>query len=307
MRIQNILAVTDFSRTAEQALDRAALLAAQHRCTLAVLYAAERADPNVHDPAVRLAQRAGQLTRRHGIEVHLLPLAEAGPAAIRAVLCAAKQADVLVLDARPASGWLARRAQRGGWLAQVLRASPCPVLVVQGPAGQPYAHVLVDAAHDACEGVLRRAGALEPRATLEWFHAARPQGVRSLRLQCGEAFARALRSRRQPQQAPRCAVHVSDAFEARRNRVGLATGGIDAVRQLAIQQQSTGADLVALVQPRRSALMAWLQPGAACRLLAGEDGVVCDVLVLPRGPAAVRGAGAGSVQSAVARRWTQAT
>lgn len=310
MRIQNILAVTDFSRTAEQALDRAALLATGHRSALAVLYAAGRPDPHVRDPAARLAQRARQLADRHGIEIQCLPLAGAGGPATQAVLEAAKQADVLVMDARPAHGWRARRAHPGGLLARVLRDSPCPVLVVQTPAGLAYAHVLVHAAHDAGGGLLRCAGALEPQATLELFHAAQPQGMRNLRLHCGEAFARALRSRRQPQpeQALRRAVHVSDAFEARRNRVGLATRGTDAVRQLAVQQQSTGADLVALVQPRRSALMDWLQPGAARRLLTGEQGVACDVLVLPQTPAATRRAGAGrAAQSAVARRWTQAT
>src|SRR5690606_23650552 len=95
-------------------------------------------------------------------------------------------------------------------------------------------------------------------------------------------------------------LRVSDAFEARRNRVGLATGTLDPARQLIVQQQSTGADLLVLAHSRRGLLSELLSPGKVHRLLAGRDRVDCDVLLVPGAAdtAAVR-------QSALGGGWTQ--
>ncbi len=309
MRIQTIVALTDFSAPAEQALDRAALLAAQHGARLELLYVAEQQDAKFCDPQARLAQRARQLARRHALAVQARPVPDAGQGA-RAVIAATAQADLVVMDSRLHGRW--RWPTRAtGLLARVLRASACPVLVVQRPARQSYAHVLVHAAGDAGGALLRSAKALQSGATVELFHAART--LRGLRLACSEAFARALRSRRPAlaqAQPARARLRVSDAFEARRNRVALVTGGLDAVRQLSVQQQSTRADLLVLAHARRSLARDLLRPGKACRLLT-EGGVGCDVLLVPAAeaaaPAALPARGAADDQSAVARRWTQAT
>ncbi|WP_312303854.1 universal stress protein [Pulveribacter sp.] len=273
MRIQTIVALTDFSTLAEHALDRAALLAAHHGAQLELLYAAEKQDAKFCDPQARLEQRARQLARRHELAVRAWP--EAG---VAAVLAATRRADLLVMDSR-LHGRRAWPARATGLLARVLRASPCPVLVVQAAAQQPYAHALVHASGDAGGALQRSATGLQASATVELFHAART--LRGLRLACGEAFGRALRSRRQPVQPQQTRLRVSDAFEARRNRVGLATGGLDAVRQLVVQQQSTRADLLVLAHVRRSLLRDLLQAGKAHRLLTGPNGVACDVLLVP--------------------------
>lgn len=274
MRIQSIVALTDFSTTAEHALDRAALLAAHHQARLELLYAAEQQDVKFCDPQARLEQRARQLARRHGLVVRVVPDGGSG-----AIVAAAQRADLLVMDARLHGRWR-WPARATGLLARVLRASPCPVLVVQTPARAPYAHALVHAGGDAGGALQRSAMGLQGGATVELFHAART--LRGLRLACGEAFGRALHSRRQPAPAQQQGrLRVSDAFEARRNRVGLATGGLDAARQLAVQQQSTRADLLVLAHTRRSLLRDLLQPGKPHRLLADPDGVRCDVLLVP--------------------------
>ncbi|AVP57023.1 universal stress protein [Pulveribacter suum] len=293
MRIQTIVALTDFSTTAEHALDRAALLAAHHGARLELLYAAEQQDAKFCDPQARLEQRARQLARRHGLAVGALP-----NAGVAAVLTAAGRADLLVMDSRlhGRRPWPARAT---GLLARVLRASACPVLVVQTAARAPYAHALVHASGDAGGALQRSAIGLQGGATVELFHAAR--ALRGLPLACGEAFARALRSRRQQAQPQRARLRVSDAFEARRNRVGLATGGLDAVRQLAVQQQSTRADLLVLAHARRSLLRDLLQAGKPHRLLAGPDGVGCDVLLVPGALAA-----AAVRPQAMGSGWTQA-
>ena len=307
MRLQHILAATDFSRPAEQALDRAALLAAEHGAALELVFVGDQGRGQPTGPAERLAQRARQLARRHRLpHVQALPLPAAGAGRARAVLDAAGQADLVVLDgdARAADRGL-RPLRQLVALLQLLRAARCPVLLVRRPAERPYAHVLVDARHDAGGALLRCAGGLQPRAALELFHAAQPRGLR-----CRAAFERALRH---PPAVPHAALrelYVSDAFDARRNRVDLALRGADAVRQLAVQQHSVAADLVALAHRPRHPLLEGLRPGAVPRLLAGEAAVACDVLVLPSAGRVGRPApvpARGPAQSAVARRWTQAT
>lgn len=307
MRIQTILAITDFSSPAEQALDRAALLAARHQARLQLLHVAERQDAKFCDPQARLEQRARQLSRRHQLTAQALP---ASGGDLAALLAAAAQADLLVMDSRLHGRW--RWPTRAlGLLARVLRASPCPVLVVQGAARAPYAHVLVHAAGDDEGGrLLHGAAAMHAGATVELFHVARPR--RGLGLACGEAFARALRSRRQrAQQLAQPVAHtrlrVSDAFETRRNRVGLATRGLDAARQLLVQQQGTRADLLVLAHAPRGALRDLLQASKPWRLLAGPEPVDCDVLLVPQSGAVAARGDAPARQSAVARRWTQAT
>ena len=309
MRIQTILALTDFSAAAERAVERAALLAVTHQARLELMHVAERGAVRPRHLDDRLHQRARQLTRRHALAVQ----AQGGDGDAASAIRASQRADLLVMDARTHGRW--RWPTRAtGMLAQVLRASACPVLVVQAAPRSDYAHALVHAISDADGELLRGVRALHAAATVELFHVARP--LSGLRLACSEAFTHALQRRRrsasarpasQPNQ-PR--VRVSDAFEARRNRVGLSTGRLDAVRQLAVQQQSTRADLLVLAQARRSVLRDLLQAGKAWRLLTEPGGVRCDVLLVPqpgRVAAAQRPGGEAPAQSAVARRWTQAT
>ena len=281
MRLQTIVALTDFSTAAEHALDRAARLAAAHGAYLRILFGTEVPDPQFADPQARLEQRARQLARRHGVPVKALQYRDGDVAG--EALRAAAGADLLVLDRRPQRGlggfW------RGGTLTRILRAGTCPVLVVQQPGHGAYAHVLVAVdGSPASDALVRYAGGLETVAAMELFHA-------------GGAQAPA-----QAVCAPDRLVRLSDAFDARRNRVGMATGMGDMARQLAVQQERSGADLVALAHRRRGALADALLGGVTRRLLRG---VGCDVLVYPHGRAQGVARGAGD-QPRVARRCTQA-
>lgn len=261
MRLHTVVALTDFSTAAEHAVDRAAQLAAAHQARLHLLYAAQHHDPRFADPQARLEQRARQLGRRHGLPVTALH--GAGQGVVADALQAAAQADLLVLDRRMQSGWHAW--WRPCVLAQLLRRAPCPVLVVQQPAQGAYGHVLValDAA-PAVPALLRYAGALEGSARVELFHACPVRGP------CDATLA--YRSQEQWR------VRLSDAFEARRNRVDLRVDGQDLARQLVVQQERVGADLIVLGHRRRGLLTETLRGAVARRLL---QGVRCDVLVVP--------------------------
>ena len=128
MRIQNIAALTDFSTQAEQALDRAALLAREHQASLCLVYATDELDPRFENPQARLEQRARQLARRHEIHAYTREYDDVSGVAERA-LAAASGADLLVIDKRLERDW--SRPWRGSTLSRCLRQSPCPVLVLR--------------------------------------------------------------------------------------------------------------------------------------------------------------------------------
>lgn len=69
MTLRSILAVTDFSSKGCHAIARAALLCAEHRATLKLVYLAHPDEAPPPDAAVRLAQHALQLKQRHHITV----------------------------------------------------------------------------------------------------------------------------------------------------------------------------------------------------------------------------------------------
>lgn len=270
MRLHTIVAVTDFSPAAEQALERSALLACAHGAQLHILFATDAPVARFDDPQARLVQRARHLSRRHGLAVQTLPRV-AGTAA-EGVLRAAAQADLLVLDARMGRGW--RALWGAGLPMQLLRRSPCPVLLVQEAPQTAYEHVLVDVDFSpASRALVRYAGGLQATATMELFHGEgrrEPTVVQAYR----QDARRQARQRR---------VRLSDAFHARRNRVAMATGAQDGVQQLVVQQQRTGADLLALDGLQGGLLRAWWQGRKLNRLLGKVD---CDVLLHRPQPAA---------------------
>lgn len=167
MSFKSILALTDFSTSAEDALDRAGLLAARRRASLRIMYADEVPSLKFSDPFARLQQRARQLARRHCIAVEALP--HSGDM-IEAIVLQAARADLLVLDHRqhrsPQAFW------RGTTLDQLMRRCPCPVLVVkQAPSG-PYGHILLDVdLTPESKELVRYASGSDVESAVEYFHA----------------------------------------------------------------------------------------------------------------------------------------
>lgn len=293
MRLQTIVALTDFSTAAEHALDRAALLAAKHKARLHIVFGAEEPDPKFADPQDRLDQRARQLAQRHDLRVKAMTYR--GDGVVQETLRAAAGADLLVLDNRASPGlgglWL------GGTLAQILRRSPCPVLVVQQPAREAYAHVLVAVDFSAASSALAcYSAALDGAAAVELLHTV------DMRAQASVQAVRDYREevRRHSQD---WLLRLSQACGTQRNRVLMTVGtGGGLLQEAAAHQQRTGADLVALAHRRRGWLLDVLLGSMARRLLGS---LACDVLVYPQdytGAAACTAA----AQSRVARRWTQA-
>ncbi len=278
-----IVALTDFSAAAEQALDRAAMVAASHHARLRIFYGTDRPDPKFTDPHARLEQRARQLARRHDIA------AVAGGRGtgdvVADALAAAAGADLLVMDRRTHCSWM--HLLRSSPWARVLRGSRCPVLIVQNTPEGAYQHVLIAVDFSEAAGALvRYAGGLQAEARLELYHAIDRRD--EARLRSAEASMQAIQTYRAEvrEHARRKMLPLATAFDTRRNRVATVIGAGDPARQLAVQHEASGADLIAVGHTRRWTAMGWLMGSVAVRLVGG---VQCDVLVFPRGYALQQG------------------
>lgn len=169
-----IVAVTDLSIESERALSRAALLAAQHRAPLRLVYFAGGASGHYPDPQVRLVQRCQALGRQHNIVVEP---ANHGDATLKSVMAAAKGADLLVMH-HSLCGKLGGLVKRSV-VDQLLRSSRCPVLVVKGPATGPYRNTLVALDLEAGSEQLLKWGLLAgPGTRMSVFHALDNQVMR---------------------------------------------------------------------------------------------------------------------------------
>lgn len=189
--LRRIVAATDFSPAADQAIARAAQLAAASGAALTLVHAlpvsvwkdtlAIVADLYLHGPTpydphgveaqtrARLDAAAADLRAAHGVDVATVLRSGRPPAEIAAAAADA-QADLLVIGAHGANRmheWLL------GTTAQKLaRIAPCPVLVVRKPSAAAYETVLVATDFsDASLAAARLAGALAPQAIFHVAHA----------------------------------------------------------------------------------------------------------------------------------------
>lgn len=285
MPIHSILALTDFSTSAEHALDRAALMAVRHRATLRIMYADELPRLRFTDPFARLQQRARQLARRHGIPAEAL---DHGGDMLGAIVRHASRADLLVLDQRQ------HRAKhifwRGTTLDQLLRHCPCPVLIVKQAPSRPYRHMLVavDFTSESKE-LVRYASGFEGESEFEIFHALNTfnePGIRSVAgsVKATEAYRQALR-----QDTHDRLIRFSDSFDTRINRPSLAAGRAEPARQIAEHQDFIRSDLVIVGKRRNSTFLDFLFGSVARRVISLAG---CDVLVVPHDYQAPSGAAA---------------
>lgn len=273
MIIRSILVLTDFSPAAEQAVERAAQLAVEHRATLVPMaFAAGRPPPT--DAACRLAHMARELGRRLGIAVRPVSQTVNG---LAHVVAQARCADLLVVADRRERSLAALLF--GRLPARLARLCRCPILVSKRPAARQYRRILVAVAFSpAASKLVRLAGALDEQAEIELFHAI--STLDDAKLRSAEVSFQALQAYRQAclRQARGRILKLTDSFGTRRNRVLSALGRGDPARQAAIQQQHAGADLVVVGKGSNSGLADFFFGSVAQRLLCRASS---DVLVVP--------------------------
>jgi len=269
-----ILAVTDFSAQGDNALSRAALLAVEHGATLKLLYLAYPGEPPPPDAARRLAQHAMQLSERHDIAVR--------PASriaftLEDVLPDARGADLLVWGTAPVRG--IRSFFSGQPVERMLRRCQRPILVVRNPAEGPYRSLVVAVDFsEASRGLVELAFALNKDAQVELFHAISTANEGKLRY--AEVSEQAIKAYREECRrfAQDRMFWLTDSYDARRNRVLSAIHYGNPARQVAVQQQRSGAELIVVGKHPSSAAVDLLFESVAQGVLRDSTS---DVLVVP--------------------------
>lgn len=274
MNIRSILAITDFSRQANQAVDRAAQLAVLHRATLRLMVFATDGDAAPVDAASRLAHTAKDLGRRLAITVRTV---SRSANSLADVAQEGSCADLLVLgyDRERTLGALLR-GQTAERLARLCR---CPILVSKRAPRQRYRRILVAVNFTpASKNLVKLAWMLDDDAEVELFHAISTRNEAKLR--SAEVSRHAIKAYRHE-----CMRHardrifwLTDSFDSRRNRVMSAIGHGDPARQAAIQQDCVGADLLVVGKRSNSPFMDFVFGSVAQRVLCWASS---DVLIVP--------------------------
>lgn len=273
---RSILAVTDFSIQGTLAMARAALLCAKHGATLKLVYLAPADEAPPPDAAVRLSHHALQLQQRRYITAHAATRTDFMAASVASE---AKSADLVVWGTAPLRGLR-------GWFSahpaiRLLRATKRPVLVVRQRAEQPYQSVMVAVDFSAASRrLVEWAVALHPSARVELFHAIDTANEGKLRY--AEVSEQAIRMYREEcrRHAQSRMLTLFDSNDARRNRLSSSIGRGNPARQVLVQQQSMGADLIVVGKHPASWLADLVFESVAQRVLHGAR---ADVLVAPHG------------------------
>ena len=274
MTPHSILAVTDFSAQGNNALDRAALLSAEHGATLKLVYLAYPGEAPPADAATKLTHHALQLSQRHGIRVRAVNrLAFTVEELLPEVNCA----DLIVW------GTASVKSLRSFFMGQpvdaLLRTARRPVLVVRRQAEHDYRSLIVAVDFtEASRGLIDLGFALGKSAQVELFHAVSTANEGKLRY--AEVSDRAIKAylsacRRYAQDRM---FWLTDSYDSRRNRVLSAVGHGDAARQTVVQQQNSGAELIVVGRHPSSRLSNLFFESTANRILGHSN---TDVLVVP--------------------------
>lgn len=290
--IRRILAATDFSPQAWQALQRAALLARQHGAELTLIHAFEHAplipawgDPGggawvdeealVDSTRAHLERARDELAEAYGLKIGAS--VEVG-AVHRQILARADGlgADLVVIAASGASG-LARRLF-GSSAQSIVRTARHPVLVVRAAAKADYGRLLIgtDFSDDAGRAA-RFALELAPAAKVCMSHSLEQSAVRipaPLGLQDSEREEHLARARDMADKALQ-----SLAAELGRENARLRVSDGHASQTLIELAVEWDADLLAIGAHGKSRLEAGLIGSTSLHAISDAP---CDVLVTPR-------------------------
>lgn len=286
--LNSILVTTDFSETGNNAVRRAALIAAQHEARLTLLHVVDAfalkrlrtwlcplidIDQKVAAAQAALGRVAAEVTRRHDVHVSQAVRVDC---ALEHVCRMADDADLLVIGSRRMNAL--RSLIFGTPTEQLLRLVRRPVLLARQAALDPYQRVLVAVDLDPdCASMVRRTSALASAASLHVFHALSTR--RMDRMRAGAVPADVIREvgdgERQRALARLRSMLASMALSSA--RVSVHHG--DPQRQTLETQQEIAADLIVVGKDGPSAVCNFLLGSVAQRVLSTAK---CDVLVMPK-------------------------
>lgn len=275
MNLQSILAVTDLSAQGNRTVIRAAMLAAEHRALLKIMYAPKDWQPSrnadVDDDVKRLAE---QIHTRFDILVKNVVDTRG---ALHAVAEEARWVDLLVLGEHRER--TVRSFLCGQPIERLQRVVRCPILLVRLEALRRYRRIVVavDFTPES-KTLVELAWSLDGHAQVELFHALNT--IHEGKLRYADVSERAIKNYRHESMlaARERLFWLSDSSTARRNRVLAAIGNGDPARQAVVQQQHANAELLVVGKRRSTALADLLLGSVAQRVLRWSTG---DVLIVP--------------------------
>jgi nucleotide-binding universal stress UspA family protein len=295
-RLKTILAVSDFSEAANNAVRRAALVAAGHdaRIVLLGVVAARGFAPwsdwfatpadielKVSQARTMLGRLAAEITARHDSDVTVD--VRVGDA-LEQIHRATDHADLVVIGSR--SGKPLRDFVAGTPAERLVRIIRRPVLVVKQPARDAYRRLLVALdIEEPSSGAMHMAAALRGQGVVHLFHAL--NGLTETRLRSFGLSDELIRSLRARDRA-----HGEDRLREMMIRMGhddvTASVGLGPPCAATVRkQQDLPADLVIVGKQRQSAFCSFLLGSTAQRVLTEASS---DVLVVPRMESSARNA-----------------
>jgi len=284
-----LLALTDFSNSADQAVRRAALMTASRHARLDLIHVfcsrslqllqellgvgSERETRLIMEARQQLSQMAEELQRDYGIQV--TPEFRMGNV-LDEVLAVADKAQLLVLGAHGHSPL--RDALIGSLGLRVLSKCQQPILVVKQPPEEAYRRVVVPvdfSPHSAA--ALRMALTMAPEAKITMVHAFEVPFEGKLMLAgASEAELRRYRSEAQQKALRGIRQMLSDIPEKEASRIVHLVEQADPAVLTLEEAEDFGADLIVIGKHGRS-LVEELLLGSVTRHVLSD--ATCDVLV----------------------------
>lgn len=274
MHYRTILAVTDLSVRGNQAVERAAVIAANCRAELRLMYAPILDNPDCLNHEVHLSELARTVANGAGLSVKAAPRWGAFPEVIAAE---ANCADLLVSSYRRESG--VATFFRGEWHQRVMRLSRCPVLLTRSNGRLPYAKIVVAVNFSKSDRkLLQLACAVDDRADLELFHAI--SRVDEARLRSARVSWEVVNAFRTGQEVDaQMRLHdLAESIDTGGRTLTVSTGSGDAGRQTSLHQHGSKAALIVVGKRRRSAMGEFLTGAVSSGVLAWSS---ADVLIVP--------------------------
>lgn len=274
-----ILAVTDFSVHGDNALNRAALLSAEHGAQLTLAYWASAGEKTPPDAATRLIHHALQLSERHGIQARAASQLAYSVENLQPLISAA---DLVVWGTAPVRSL--RSFFFGQPVEELSRKTRRPVLVAHRSAKYPYRSVLaaVDFS-DASRALVDLSVSLSESASVDLFHATGTAYEGKLRY--AQVSDRVIKDYREHcrRHAQARMLSFSDTYASRRNRVESVVAHGDAARQTVRQQQRSDSELIIVGKRPSSTFMDLMFGSVASRVLRYLATVAAhaDVLIVP--------------------------
>lgn len=274
MHYKTILAVTDLSTTGNEAVRRAALIAANCRAELRLMYAPAEDNPAWPYNESHLAELARSTASLVGISVKATARYAISPSEIAAE---ANCADLLVSTYRSKTRF--ESFFKGEWHQQVMRLTRCPVLLTRSSGRLPYGKIVVavDFSNEAPR-LVQHACLVDDRAEVQLFHAISRADEAKLRsADVSWEVVKAFRARQEAYAHGRLQ-ELAHSIDTNGRTLTTSMGSGEAARQTSLHQQGSGASLIVVGNQLRSAVMEFVRGAVSSRLLAWSS---ADVLIVP--------------------------